>query len=63
MAAVRTCFATVDRVRQDSGPRLTAKGGAPIPMTFGIFVFESPPMGDSPTIGDDAPTPVATEIQ
>jgi hypothetical protein len=61
ISAIRTAFTTVDQVRQDSGLRLIANGSTPIPLTFGIFGFESPPMGDSPTIGDDSPTPISTE--
>jgi DNA-binding transcriptional ArsR family regulator len=59
--AIRDCYVQIEQIREESGERLRAGEGPPVPATFGIFGFESPQMGDAPTLGADGATPVSTE--
>jgi hypothetical protein len=49
-AAASACYAEIEQIRHDAARRMQSSEGAEaaIPATFGIFTFESPPMGDSP---------------
>lgn len=51
--AIGACYAEVERIRHEAGGRLRAAEEPPIPTTFGVFGFESPPMGESTVIGDE----------
>ncbi len=50
--AIGACYAEIEQIRHDAGKRLEAGEGPTVPATFGVFGFESPPMGDSEIVGD-----------
>jgi hypothetical protein len=47
-AAMATCFATVAQVKVDARSRLSESEEQPIPATFGLVGFESPPVAALP---------------
>jgi hypothetical protein len=54
--AIGACWAEIEQIRHEAGERLAdASGSDAIPVTFGIFGFESPPMGEAPPVGAREP--------
>jgi hypothetical protein len=43
MSTLATCYAEVEQIRHDAKKRLAASESEPIPTTFGLLGFESPP--------------------
>jgi hypothetical protein len=43
MACLADCFGEVEQIRHDAGKRLEDSGETPVPMTYGMVGFESPP--------------------
>lgn len=55
VTSIASCFAEVEQIRRDAEKRLEGNPEATAtPVTFGIFGFESPMIGDSPPFADAA---------
>ena len=47
IAAIETCWKSVEEIQEETESRLGDSKDNPIPVTFGLFGFESPPLPEA----------------